>query len=367
MEKGRSVATKRRLETDKCLRCSLWMFSGIAISLMVILLGFTIWTLVSYQNTVTALQSRVDKLEVDLDLIRSGKEALIAKTVEEKVSKRLEVMKTQLLAFYTHSQPRYRRQACNCQGQKGDRGDVGFPGSIGQTGPQGEPGQPGPPGLKGEKGDKGNEGLPGYDGAPGPKGDRGPKGVPSSAPDGAEEQLEFLRGEPGEPGAKGIQGDPGEPGPKGDTGLPGFDGLPGPTGPPGEPGPKGDRGIPGNPGVPRHSRTCRMEVLSSSENANDQLIPNSRDVEEDQSRQRRSRNRGCLTRGRSRRRQLVEGPPGPPGPESAGACSCPKGEKGDRGRRGKRGPKGNQGAPGYSCPIGPDGIPRCGNNGNTRG
>lgn len=25
------------------------------------------------------------------------------------------------------------------------------------------------------------------------KGDRGPKGVPSSAPDGAEEQLEFLR------------------------------------------------------------------------------------------------------------------------------------------------------------------------------
>lgn len=49
-----------------------------------------------------------------------------------------------------------------------------------------------------------------------------------------------------------------------------------------------------------------MEVLSSSENANDQLIPNSRDVEEDQSRQRRSRNRGCLTRGRSRRRQLVE-------------------------------------------------------------
>lgn len=169
MEKGRSVATKRRLETDKCLRCSLWMFSGIAISLMVILLGFTIWTLVSYQNTVTALQSRVDKLEVDLDLIRSGKEALIAKTVEEEVSKRLEVMKTQLLAFYTHSQPRYRRQACNCQGQKGDRGDVGFPGSIGQTGPQGEPGQPGPPGLKGEKGDKGNEGLPGYDGAPGPK------------------------------------------------------------------------------------------------------------------------------------------------------------------------------------------------------
>lgn len=87
MEKGRSVATKRRLETDKCLRCSLWMFSGIAISLMVILLGFTIWTLVSYQNTVTALQSRVDKLEVDLDLIRSGKEALIAKTVEEEVSK----------------------------------------------------------------------------------------------------------------------------------------------------------------------------------------------------------------------------------------------------------------------------------------
>lgn len=63
----------------------------------------------------------------------------------------------------------------------------------------------------------------------------------------------------------------------------------------------------------------------------------------------------------------VQGPPGPPGPESAGACSCPKGEKGDRGRRGKRGPKGNQGAPGYSCPIGPDGIPRCGNNGNTRG
>lgn len=63
------------------------MFSGIAISLMVILLGFTIWTLVSYQNTVIALQSRVDKLEVDLDLIRSGKEALIAKTVEEEVSK----------------------------------------------------------------------------------------------------------------------------------------------------------------------------------------------------------------------------------------------------------------------------------------
>lgn len=54
---------------------------------MVILLGFTIWTLVSYQNTVAALQSRVDKLEVDLDLIRSGKEALIAKTVEEEVSK----------------------------------------------------------------------------------------------------------------------------------------------------------------------------------------------------------------------------------------------------------------------------------------
>lgn len=100
MEKGRSVATKRRLETDKCLRCSLWMFSGIAISLMVILLGFTIWTLVSYQNTVTALQSRVDKLEVDLDLIRSGKEALIAKTVEEEVSKVMFPIMTYLISRF---------------------------------------------------------------------------------------------------------------------------------------------------------------------------------------------------------------------------------------------------------------------------
>lgn len=49
-----------------------------------------------------------------------------------------------------------------------------------------------------------------------------------------------------------------------------------------------------------------MEVLSSSENANDQITSNSHDEEEDQSRQRRSRNRGCPTRGRSRRRQLVE-------------------------------------------------------------
>lgn len=87
MEKSRSVVTKTRLETDKCLRCSLWMFSGIAISLMVVLLGFTIWTLLSYQNTVVALQSRVDKLEGDLELYKSEKEDLLGKTIEEEVSK----------------------------------------------------------------------------------------------------------------------------------------------------------------------------------------------------------------------------------------------------------------------------------------
>lgn len=87
MEKSRSETTKRRLETDKCLRCSLWMFSGIAISLMVILLGFTIWTLVSYQNTVQALQSRVDKLELDIGLSESNREEMITTKVEEEVTK----------------------------------------------------------------------------------------------------------------------------------------------------------------------------------------------------------------------------------------------------------------------------------------
>uniref|UniRef100_A0A8W8NKQ3 Uncharacterized protein n=1 Tax=Magallana gigas TaxID=29159 RepID=A0A8W8NKQ3_MAGGI len=202
-------------------------------------------------------------------------------------------------------------------------------------------------------GGQGNEGLPGYDGAPGPKGVKRSirfqdetfrnivdlkgasyevitiKGVPSSAPDGAEEQLEFLRGEPGEPGAKGIQGDPGEPGPKGDTG-PWIDGLPGPTGPPGSKGMIGFRGFlvgvyPGpsrskrspqdviclrfkgtlqgilgekvNLENARHSKACRMEVFVHSENANDQLIPNSRAVEEDQSRQRLVAKIRRLTRG----------------------------------------------------------------------
>lgn len=54
---------------------------------MVVLLGFTIWTLLSYQNTVVALQSRVDKLEGDLELYKSEKEDLLGKTVEEEVSK----------------------------------------------------------------------------------------------------------------------------------------------------------------------------------------------------------------------------------------------------------------------------------------
>lgn len=105
MEKSRSETTKRRLETDKCLRCSLWTFSGIAISLMVVLLGFTIWTLVSYQNTVLALQSRVDKLEMDLGLYVSNREDVIATMVEDEVTKVL-----YLCTYASKSHPRNLRE-----------------------------------------------------------------------------------------------------------------------------------------------------------------------------------------------------------------------------------------------------------------
>jgi hypothetical protein len=105
MEKSRSGASKRRLATDKCLRCSLWVFSGIAISLMVVLLGFTIWTLVSYQNTVLALQSRVDKLELDLGLSESNREDIIATMVDEEVTKVM-YMHTLLFRFPLRQFPR---------------------------------------------------------------------------------------------------------------------------------------------------------------------------------------------------------------------------------------------------------------------
>ncbi|XP_053387622.1 collagen alpha-1(XIII) chain-like isoform X25 [Mercenaria mercenaria] len=309
--------SKGSRKCSPCLKVGAWLAACAILVVVAMVMAMTLWTLVSYNQTVTKLQERLQKLETEVENSKNNIEHI----VEEKVNVILKERFQTLEDSRRRKDPkRVVRQTCSCpqgrgfvmrgpQGPKGDRGLKGSKGNRGKKGVKGErgyPGFPGPiglkgsmgfPGLKGGKGDmgqsgkkgeKGDPGLPGYD-TVGPKsGQKRSLRKIDDVRDGYEVvQLQkpaveviTIKGEPGEPGKPGPRGPPGPPG---ETGLPGFDvvGPQGPPGPPGLPGPKGRDGRPGDPGGEKKRRRCRLEVIPRTEHKARKKGIDSKDKDDD--------------------------------------------------------------------------------------
>ena len=83
---------KKRLDRDSkplspCVRVGVWVFSCAAISLLALILAFTLWTLVSYHNTVLTLQDRVDTLERVVEMNSQNMEQIIESKIETILQK----------------------------------------------------------------------------------------------------------------------------------------------------------------------------------------------------------------------------------------------------------------------------------------
>lgn len=58
-----SVKKKMRSTQGPCIKFTLWIFAIFAVGLLTLLLSFTVWTLVTYHQTISKLQNRVEHLE----------------------------------------------------------------------------------------------------------------------------------------------------------------------------------------------------------------------------------------------------------------------------------------------------------------
>jgi hypothetical protein len=65
------------------IRCTLWIFTSFLTSLLILLLGFLVWTLVSYHQHVINLNSRVDFLETECSSYKNNINVIITNKVEE--------------------------------------------------------------------------------------------------------------------------------------------------------------------------------------------------------------------------------------------------------------------------------------------
>ena len=83
---------KKQSERDSkslspCVRVGVWVFSCAAISLLALILAFTLWTLVSYHHTVLTLQERVDTLERVVETNSQNVEHIIESKLETLLQK----------------------------------------------------------------------------------------------------------------------------------------------------------------------------------------------------------------------------------------------------------------------------------------
>lgn len=137
---------------------------GVAVLVVIIMLGLLAWALISQSVTIIAYQQQ-----------DSVQNALITKqdsTIGKLRDQIYDLGKTPVAEAPKQSEI---NQAL--QGPEGPQGSPGDTGKTGAQGPKGDPGTPGQPGPTGASGPAGSPGADGSDGATGPAGPAGPQGV----------------------------------------------------------------------------------------------------------------------------------------------------------------------------------------------
>ncbi|ESP04021.1 hypothetical protein LOTGIDRAFT_156623 [Lottia gigantea] len=116
-KKGTTEAEKPR---NPCSRIIFWIFAALGISLLILLIPFMMWTVLSYQDTIISLESRVYSLEkqcansfskLDID---NYLETKLEKLVNERISKLSNREKTWLQKEPTPRILKKRATECHC-------------------------------------------------------------------------------------------------------------------------------------------------------------------------------------------------------------------------------------------------------------
>ena len=69
------------------IRCTFWIVASVATSLVIVVLGFLVWILVSYHHNVIKLSSRVDSLESEILNLKNTINVIVEKRVDELLNK----------------------------------------------------------------------------------------------------------------------------------------------------------------------------------------------------------------------------------------------------------------------------------------
>ena len=96
INKGTTNGVKKKHRQSFCLKCSLWILASFGLALGVFLMVFTVWTFVSYQNSVKDLRTRVEQVETEFQTFKDRIDDYIFEKVDSVVQ---EVM---ILAILTH-------------------------------------------------------------------------------------------------------------------------------------------------------------------------------------------------------------------------------------------------------------------------
>lgn len=143
---------------------------GIAVLIVLIILGLLAWALISQSVTILAYQQQ--------DVVQNSLITRQDTTISKLRDQIYDLGKTPVA-----SAPSKDDLEQALQGPSGPQGEPGDTGRTGDAGPKGDPGTPGQPGPTGAPGPAGSPGADGADGATGPAGPAGPQGV--AGPTGA--------------------------------------------------------------------------------------------------------------------------------------------------------------------------------------
>lgn len=69
------------------IKCTLWIVATVATSFVIVLLGFLVWSLVSYHQHVVNLNSRVEYLENEFSNYKNEINVIVERQVEELLNK----------------------------------------------------------------------------------------------------------------------------------------------------------------------------------------------------------------------------------------------------------------------------------------